>query len=339
MAWVGDGGKKGSLVTIEDLLEIFMCPPGFNKASVTDAMQIFFVGYGDGGFDIEDETTKGPGDEDMNYGQGARKLTGKFKSEASNFDIFNNLLIAAAGISGQDTAMKNLNGMVHLFMRNKNNEFLNLWQKPDLQDFVGTPACSTALSLKGTKLHIGKDGRYIEYNFTGWLTDAQIQYITAQMAAYVTAGTGLTGGTTLGWVIPTSSRSADVLDPYFHTVTIGGGDVGILDDAGIDIEITGGDLQMNNSRTLQVKVTQFAETRQASLVQLGTGSTATLTDQTMVLKSVAGETITTTNARLKLKTHFFGRNKASIRIEHTMMIPISQVTCGGSAIALVGNVA
>lgn len=331
--------KKGSLVTIEDLTEIWLVAPGFNKASVTDAMQIFFAGYGEGGFDIEDETTKGPGDEDMNYGQGARKLTGKFKSEASNFDIFNNLLIAANGISGQDTAMKNLNGLVHLFMRNKNNEFFNLWQKPDLQDFVTTPGCSTALSLKGTKLHIGKDGRHIEYNLMGWLTDAMEQYVTTQLGAYVTAGTGLTGGTTLGWAIPTNSRATDVLDPYFHTCTLGGVDIGILDDVGFDLEITGGDLQMNNSRTLQVKVTQFAESRQASLTQIGAASTATLTDQTLVLKSVAGETITTTNARIKQKWHGMGRNKASLRIEHTSLLPIGQVTCGSAAIALACNVA
>ncbi len=326
--------KAGSLVTLEDIKEIWMVVPGFAKTSVTDAMQIFFLSYGEGGFDIETETTKGPGDEDMGYGQGANKVVGKFKSEQSNFDQFNNLMLAANGISGQDAAMFDLNGLVHMFIKDANNKILNLWQKPNLQDFVGTPACSCALALKGTKLHIGKDGRYIEYNLQGWASGAQVAYIAAQLGAYVTAGAGLTGGVTLGWAIPTNSRATDVLDAYFHTCTLGGVDIGLLDDAGFDLEITGGDLQRTYSRTLQVKVTQFYETRQASLTQEAAAELASRSDQTLVGLTVAGETITTTNARIKHKWHGFGKDKATLRIEHTSLMPIGSATVGGAAISL-----
>ena len=119
--------QQGTLVTISDILEAWLVTPGFDTTSVTDAMPIYFIGYGEGGFDIEDETVKGPGDEDMGTGQGAKKIVGKFKSEAADPLIFANLILSGSGPSGG--AMGDLDTLVHWFMKNKNGECYNFFQK------------------------------------------------------------------------------------------------------------------------------------------------------------------------------------------------------------------
>lgn len=329
--------KAGTLMTIPDLTEGFFVKPGFTKTSVTDALPIYFIPYGQGGIDVEAETTKGPGDEDMGLGQGAHKVTVKVRSDASALTVVQAITLLATGIQADDATMKDLNGLVHFFGKNKNGEFFNLWQKPDLQTWNTTPGCSTALSLKGTKFHNGKDGRWIEYMAIGWMNDAQYQYYSAQNAAYVVAGTGLTGGTTLGFTPPTNDRSLQVLDPYFHTCTIGGTDMGILDDAGYDLELVGQDLQRNSARTLQWKLIQFAETQQASLNQQASLSALSKTDQTIVQKSCADEVYTATNARFKHKSHAWSRDKAFVRIEHTSLVTFPQITFGAGTISIACN--
>ncbi len=315
--------KSGTKVTIRDLIEVILCTPGFAKTSLTDAFSIPFINA-EGGFDIEDITVPGPDASNMGTGQGRKKITGKITTEAADHAMIQVMVALAMGI--YDTDMKDLEGLVHVFAKNANLEFYNWWRKPNLSDWVTTPACSTALSLMGSKWSNMKDKRQMTWQFNGEETDAQTQYRVAQAGAYVTTGTGLTGGTTLGITPPDATKTSRVLNPGYWNCAIGADtDIGIPSDSGCEFEIVGGDRQGNEHSTLQGKITWFYETDQASLVQQGAGSTATLLKKTVVLSSYGKETITMNNMNVNVKSHSLGRNRNFMRVEGTSTFPLGNI--------------
>ncbi|HEY3874778.1 MAG TPA: hypothetical protein VGM92_04845 [Candidatus Kapabacteria bacterium] len=319
--------KQGSRQSVEDITEWYLAAAGAAKGSTTDAQLIPFV-TAEGGIDIEDETTKGPGGEDMPYGQGAKKITGMIRTEASDLGLWAVINAFITPLAANDTVTQDLNGQLAAFGKNRNGEYYNFWQKPNLQDFVGSPACSTAFSAMGSKWHNGNDGRYTEIHLEGWESAAQTAY-RAGLTGYDTAA-AIAGFTTIGATLVTASRAARVLDKGFHTCTVGGTDMGILTDASFEDELTGGAVQQNKHAVLQHKITAKAETNQASMNQQTSLETVYLSDTTIVMKSYAGETVTVNNARPHGKFHAMGRNKSLASWSLTSTMSLAQAAFTGT---------
>lgn len=315
--------KLSGKIVIPDIVEVYIAAPGWGQGG-TDVFKIPYIEKGAGGFDLELITTTGPSGEAMGYGQGMWKVTGKFKTPWTHMAMLKNIIALAQG-DLTNTALDDLAGTVHVFCKDATGQFFSFFRNTDLQDWVGTPACSTGFTLEGTHFHIDKSSRFIEWQLNGFMTDAQVQYLQSQNAAYATAGSGLTGGVTLTLATITASR-ANAYDYYLHTGTIGGADFGVPDDMSFDFTIVGdadNELQYNQHRTLMGEVQIMGKTPQADLTQLAAISTLSLTDQSIVGITMGGETITVANARIDPKTHFMGRNKAWMSFEYKGQLPLA----------------
>jgi hypothetical protein len=317
-------GKRSYLITLPDIVEVYIGAPLWNKTG-TDTFKIPYIETGSGGIDLELLVTKGPSGDDMGYGQGMNKVDMTFKSPWTHFAMLQNIVKLAIGSSA--AGAKDLAGFVNMYCQNANGEFFTFFSNTDLQDWVGAPACTSALSLDGTHFHIGKDARFIEWHFHGFMTDAQLQFLQTSTSAYVTAGTGLTGGSTLTLNTISTSR-ANVYNYYLHTMKIGGTDFGVPDEITFDFTIIGdsdNELQYNRHRTLHGEVQLMGRTPQASLTQIAANSTLSLTDAALVAITMGGETLTLNNTRTKPKTHTMGRNKAFVEVDYKGKLPLANI--------------
>lgn len=315
--------KLAGKITIPDIVEVYIAAPGFGQGG-TDVFKIPYIEKGAGGIDFVLTTTMGPSGEKMGYGQGMYTVTAKFKTPWTHFAMLGNIVKLAQGDLTNAT-IADLAGSVNLFCKDASGQFFSFFRNTNLQDWVGTPACSTNFTLEGTHLHIDKSSRFIEWQLNGFMTAAQVAYLKAQVAAYVTGGTGLTGGVTLSLNTITASR-ANVYNYYLHTFTAGGTDFGVADDMSFDFTIVGdadNELQYNQHRTLQAEIAFMARTPQANITQIDAMTTLSLTDQTAVLITMGGETITVANTRLEPKSHFMGRNKAFAQVDYKGILPLA----------------
>jgi hypothetical protein len=310
MAYIG---KSEASIGNPRFAEFFVTTPGFlqsgNGASNYESMQLFFNGQ-KGATTTDPEAYGGSDESNLAWGE---KIQMSYPLWSSDLVVFKNLQLLIA--HGFNAFGKDENGRFYSFIPVANG------------DFFGTPdgMLESNLSGGGTKLSITSKERKIDFMARGFMFGATHKFLNTSMGAYIAVGSQVTGGTTRSLAQVTQARATRVLPPGFHTVTWGGADVGILEDASLELEFIGGDLQMNRQVIRQVRYTAKWKTKQFNATQSSAGVDNQLSDGTLNMSSYAGEVFSFVNARGKVKQQFLSNDWAYLEGEFTGLISITAI--------------
>lgn len=314
-------GKLGGSIPPPRLTEIFIGTPGFVKTTAGDMMQIFFSGTA-GGFVTTPNAWTAADNSKLGYSKNIKWTHPSYANDP--LYLANAVLLC----QGAGTAAKDLVGQVSVFAKDEGGLFYNLIQSPNLQDFVGTPACSTTMTLNGTKYTNNEKESKYDWVLNGSLFPAQMDYLAAQSTAYVATGTAVTGGVTNTLTAITSSRVLRVFPSGFHTLnwTPTGGsasDFGVLDSMELTLELKGGPLQYNKECVRQIAYTAKGRTKQLNALQMQAANENSYLDGTLGLVGYGGFAPSFVNARGSFEVHAGGNDWGYVEVDMSGDISIA----------------